>query len=139
MIECLPKKESQSLLVGYTHRKPRSTTFPLERGGKKPSNQVDFQGLVIEGKKRHHSIFQQDRISVHHVYGIYFKKCRMHRDIFVSLDKHRLNYIECEVMRCGCFVLQINQLKTFSHLKHASNQKCFSLDEEVFLRINRQF
>ena len=50
MIEWLPKKESQSLLVGYTHGQPRSTTFPLESGGKKPSNYVDLQGLVIEGK-----------------------------------------------------------------------------------------
>ena len=48
MIEWLPKKES--VLVGYTHREPCSTIFPLERGGKKPSNYVDSQGQFIEGK-----------------------------------------------------------------------------------------
>ena len=48
MIEWLPKKGS--LLVGYTHREPRSTPFPLEHGGKKPINYVDSQGQFIEGK-----------------------------------------------------------------------------------------
>ena len=52
MIEWLPEKESQSLLVGYTHREPRSTTFSLESGAEKPSNKVDLQGLIIEGKKK---------------------------------------------------------------------------------------
>ena len=81
MIEWLPKNESQSLLVGYTHREPRSTTFPLERGGRKPSNYVDLQGQVIEGRL---ATIQQDSISVHHVYRIYFEKSRMCRDKFMS-------------------------------------------------------
>ena len=79
MIEWLPKKEL--LLVGYTHREPRFNTFPLERGRKKPSNYVDLQGQVIEGRL---AIIQQDSISVHHVYRIYFEKSRMSRDTFMS-------------------------------------------------------
>ena len=51
----------------------------------------------------------------------------------------RKTKIKCDVMRYGCFVLvQKSLLKTFNRLKHASNQKSFSLDEEVFLTINRQ-
>ena len=48
MIEWLPKKELQLLLVGTSNLVPLH--FRWRAAEKKPSNYVDLQGLVVEGK-----------------------------------------------------------------------------------------